>query len=102
MPLYGSVSAPPRAASSWRSSVSDAFSTRCLPFTDKCRRSSARWGAVQRATAIEGPFIMLTEKILFAGGCHIVGHPVGAEYAFPRIAAAELQRLGIDCRIKCL
>ena len=45
---------------------------------------------------------MIREKILFAGGCHVAGHPVGSEYAFPRLAAQELEREGIPCEISCV
>jgi hypothetical protein len=45
---------------------------------------------------------MIREKILFAGGCHIVGHPVGSEYSFPTVAAQELEREGISCEIRCV
>jgi hypothetical protein len=45
---------------------------------------------------------MIREKIIFAGGCHIIGHPVGSEYAFPKLAAQELEREGIPCEIYCV
>lgn len=41
-------------------------------------------------------------KLLFAGGCHVVGYPVGEEHAFPSVIRAELLRAGIECQVECL
>ena len=34
-------------------------------------------------------------RILYAGGCHIVGYPVGPEHAFPLVVARQLEASGI-------
>lgn len=37
-------------------------------------------------------------RILFAGGCHVVGYPVGEQYAYPHVVARHLAASNITCR----
>lgn len=41
-------------------------------------------------------------KILFAGGCHVTGYPVGAEFGFPKVALDFLENNGIHGDMKSL
>lgn len=41
----------------------------------------------------------MTPRILFAGGCHVLGFPVGAEYSFASIALQSIQRERGDAAI---
>lgn len=45
---------------------------------------------------------MSNPRILFVGGCHVIGYPVGREYAFPLVAAHELESAGANCEIQCV
>lgn len=37
----------------------------------------------------------MTQKVLFAGGCHLTGYLAGADYAFPKVAVEILSRQDI-------
>jgi hypothetical protein len=39
----------------------------------------------------------VASKILFAGGCHVSGYPVGATLGFAHLTAGALQAAGMDC-----
>jgi hypothetical protein len=41
-----------------------------------------------------------TVKILFAGGCHVIGYPVGDEHSFPAVAVRILEKHGVRCEIE--
>ena len=41
-------------------------------------------------------------KILFAGGCHVVGYPAGKSYAFPAVVGSELFKAGVQSDIECV
>jgi hypothetical protein len=41
-------------------------------------------------------------KVLFAGGCHVNGFPVGQEFGFPAITSSELESAGVRCEIRCM
>jgi hypothetical protein len=40
---------------------------------------------------------LVASKILFAGGCHVSGYPVGATLGFAQLTAGALQAAGMDC-----
>jgi hypothetical protein len=53
----------------------------------------------------DGPKVIRSEaiplRILFAGGCHVAGFPIGAQFAFPRITLAHLAE-EFSCEAKCI
>src|SRR5438270_91145 len=48
-------------------------------------------------TTVDKPF-----SILFAGGCHVVGYPIGEERAFPALVARRLRDAGLGVRPETL
>jgi hypothetical protein len=39
-------------------------------------------------------------RLLFVGGCHVVGHPFGPGYGFPKIAQTKLERMHPDWKFQ--
>lgn len=45
---------------------------------------------------------VMSTRVLFAGGCHVVGYPVGDQSSFPRICATQLEAMGYHLDLSLL